>query len=233
MSVAVNPISMDDGDTEEDIINQLVDTVNSLEETVNGLEETVQQKDDQIQDLEEENEQLHDRLDKLSDRIQEKTDRIDNLESELENQSQNISGAFSKLSAIDDRIEDASSEDEEEPEYVIQSQDTPLERLLDDPESSGIRPTESVDRAMTIAGHFKEWGKKSRGGRVIKDRLKSYLNTAKEEELSWKQVHRAGHKLEELTDGKIQFKNHSRHGWMLVEKDPDYMTNVVRAAKGT
>jgi hypothetical protein len=122
------------------------------------------------------------------------------------------------------------SADEEPTRY---RHETPLERLLDDPQRSGIRITESVSRALSIAGHYKQWSNNRSAGHVIIDGLKDLLSTAMGEPLAWKQVHRACHKLDELTNGKIQFTEHHRHGRILVLEDTSWLSRVVSEQTGS
>ena len=51
---------------------------------------------------------------------------------------------------------------------------------------------------------------------VIKHGLKSLVETAVGKRLFWKQIKRAGHVLEKLTKGAVQFTNTCQHGWTLV-----------------
>lgn len=120
------------------------------------------------------------------------------------------------------------AEDEHPPEPRLQ---TPLERVIENPRKSGITPTRSVQRAMSIAAHFPTWADSARAGRVIKDNLKMLLSTATGESLAWKQVYRACEKLEELSNGRIEFKKHDRLGKILVG-DEDFLTRVVRRKTG-
>jgi membrane-associated HD superfamily phosphohydrolase len=106
--------------------------------------------------------------------------------------------------------------------------ETDLERLLDDPDLSGIRITESVSRALTIAGQFERWADTVSAGRVITEDLKTLVNTALDDTLSWKQVHRACHKLEELTNGHIEFRTDQRHGRVLVMEQKDWLSSLSR-----
>lgn len=68
----------------------------------------------------------------------------------------------SRLDAVADEIDrvEAQSSDAEsgmdEGETTVQRRETPLERLLDDPASSGIRVTASVNRALDLVSHFKQ-----------------------------------------------------------------------------
>ena len=76
--------------------------------------------------------------------------------------------------------------------------------------------TASVERATVLFENFREWSKKAPAGRVIRDNLRNLLSTATGERLAWRQVYRACEKLEEWSKGAIQFKQHDRHGWMLI-----------------
>ncbi|RJS96779.1 hypothetical protein D3261_18835 [Halococcus sp. IIIV-5B] len=104
-------------------------------------------------------------------------------------------------------------------ETASQHQDlTPIERLsIMDAEDTGIEVTASIERAIAIYEHWKEWSSKTPKGRVLKDGQKSLLRTATGEQLGWRQVYRAAEALEELSKGRIQFIHHNRHGKMLIE----------------
>jgi hypothetical protein len=117
---------------------------------------------------------------------------------------------------------------ESDGEPTIYRPETDLERLLDNPARSGIRITESVSRALTIAGQFERWADTVSAGRVITEDLKTLVNTALDDTLSWKQVHRACHKLEELTNGHIEFRKDQRHGRVLVMEETGWLSSLSR-----
>ncbi|RJT07556.1 hypothetical protein [Halococcus sp. IIIV-5B] len=103
-----------------------------------------------------------------------------------------------------------------EPETVR----TPLEQIADEDSSNpiGIQITSSVDRAAAIMRNWTQWSKKGPKGRNIRDGLKPLIETELDEDgLAWNQVYRACKKVEHLTNGKIVFTKHSRHGWMLLQ----------------
>ena len=107
-----------------------------------------------------------------------------------------------------------STESEAEPER------TPLERIADEDDSNpvGIQITSSVDRAAAIMRNWTQWSKKGPKGRNIRDGLKPLIETElDEDDLAWNQIYRACKKVEHLTNGKIVFTKHSRHGWMLLQ----------------
>ena len=86
-----------------------------------------------------------------------------------------------------------------------------------------IDVTASVRRAKAIAAHFGQWAQKTPKGLVIKDNLKTLLQTATGEKLAWKQVYRAARALEKFTKGAIRFEKHRRHGWMVIA-EPEIVT---------
>ena len=90
---------------------------------------------------------------------------------------------------------------------------TPIERLSRmDTEDTGIDVTPSIERAVSILGHWREWSNKTPKGRVLKDGLENLLRTATGEKLAWRQVYRAAEALEELSKGRIEFIHHNRQG---------------------
>ena len=97
---------------------------------------------------------------------------------------------------------------------------TPLERIADENDSNpvGVQITSSVDRAAAIMRNWTQWSKKGPKGRNIRDGLKPLNETElDEDDLAWNQIYRACKKVEHLTNGKIVFTKHSRHGWMLLQ----------------
>ena len=107
-----------------------------------------------------------------------------------------------------------SAKSESEPER------TPLERIADEDSSNpvGVQITSSVDRAAAIMRNWTQWSKKGPKGRNIRNGLKPLIETElDEDDLAWNQVYRACKKVEHLTNGKIVFTKHSRHGWMLLQ----------------
>ena len=110
---------------------------------------------------------------------------------------------------------------------------TPMERLVKMGETDVMADvTASVKRAKAIAQHFGEWARKTPKGLVVKDNLKTLLQTATDERLAWKQVYRAARALEKFTQGAICFEKHRRHGWMLIA-EPRIISRLGRASSAT
>ena len=98
---------------------------------------------------------------------------------------------------------------------------TPIERIsMMDAEDTGIDMTPSIERAVAIFDHWENWSEKTPKGRVLKSNLKTLLRTATGEQLAWRQAYRAAEALEELSKGRIEFVDHSRHGKMLIQPQP-------------
>jgi len=76
------------------------------------------------------------------------------------------------------------------------------------------------------------WAQKTPNGLVIKERLKTLVETATSERLFWKQIERTGHALEKLTKGAVQFKNTRRHGWTLIA-EPAFVEQLGRVSSAT
>jgi chromosome segregation ATPase len=135
--------------------------------------------------------------------------------------------AHRRIDELEDQIEDEKSGVQADETGSQDPEMLPIERIArlkesdDDPEDNPFADTTpSVDRAVTIFEHFREWSKKAPSGRVIRDNLRNLLNTATGERLAWKQVYRACRKLEEWSKGAIEFVQHDRHGWILVQEQP-------------
>lgn len=150
-------------------------------------------------------------LEKLLDRVDELEAELQEYRAENEKDKATIRQKVAAAVAESERSDDDGEEDEAESML-------PIERLAKFGEDHTVigDVTASVKRATTIFTHFREWSVKTPSGRVIKENLKTLLNTALDETITWKQVYRACKKLETWSKGAIQFEKHRRHGWMLV-----------------
>ena len=166
-------------------------------------------------------------------------DRIDDLEAELtqyrtENERDKATIRQDVHEAIE-KAEGATSTDDTPGDDPSTKDDavTPMERLLTLGEQGVMADiTASVKRAKAIAEHFGQWASKTPKGLVVKDNLKSLLQTATGEKLAWKQVYRACRALEEFTKGQIRFEKHRRHGWMLIA-EPQIVTQLEQASSAS
>ena len=166
-------------------------------------------------------------------------DRVDDLEAELtqyrtENERdkatirQDVHEAIEKVEHDNETAAAESDESASRDESM-----TPMERILRAGEEGVmIDVTASVRRAKAIAEHFRQWAQKTPNGLVIKDGLKSLVETATGERLFWKQIKRAGHALEKFTKGTIQFTKTRRHGWTLVA-EPTFVNQLRQASSAT
>jgi hypothetical protein len=75
---------------------------------------------------------------------------------------------------------------------------------------------------VALFEHWEEWSTKTPQGNLLKtrDSLKSLLSTATDEQLAWKQVYRACRRIEQLSQGRLTFFQHDKHGWMLKQHRP-------------
>jgi len=151
----------------------------------------------------------------LERKYEELTDRVERVELSRD-------AAHRRIDELEDRIEDEKGGVQDD-ETTIQDDDMlPIERLArmedDEDKRDGVMAdvTASVERATVLFENFRDWSKKAPAGRVIRDNLRNLLSTATGERLAWRQVYRACEKLEEWSKGAIQFKQHDRHGWMLI-----------------
>jgi hypothetical protein len=155
----------------------------------------------------------------LERKYEELTDRVERVELSRD-------AAHRRIDELEDEIEDENPTPDGSETGSQDSEMLPIERIArlkasdDKDESPFADTTPSVDRAVAIFQHFGEWSKKAPSGRVIKSNLKNLITTATGESLAWKQVYRACRKLEEWSKGAIQFIQHDRHGWILVQEQP-------------
>ena len=143
-------------------------------------------------------------------------DRVDELEEEL--QEYREENEYDKARIRQQVTEAMESERSESESGQDDGRDLlPMERLIQLGESAvTANVTASVKRAKEMAEHFSQWSSKAPSGYVVKENLKTLLQTATGERLHWRQVYRAAEALEKFTQGAIQFEKHQRHGWMLI-----------------
>lgn len=205
----------------------------------NESADVIEQLIEIIDDLEEENEELRDRIDDLEsqmgllDALRKKVNTLEENHEEYREDNERDKADIRKFAK--EQAEEAGSGDDtprgNEEETTPQ---TPIERCFDDPETSGVRITASVQRAMRIVGNFDRWAERvgTKGRHVVKDNLRTLLGTAGGERLAWKQVYRAAEKLEELSNGGLAFKKHRKHGWMIELEDERLLARVVSEQRG-
>ena len=213
--------------------------IESTGPTVDALHEQLQQLKRRVDALEDENEQLHTELEetreqqrddhhtlarenhelrKTNDQLRERLDRAEDSRGHI------IDDIIDVEEQLDD-VEPGSARSKgggDAPETTMQRPDmAPIERVSKmDAEDTGIDMTPSIERAVSIFDHWEEWSDKTPKGRVLKSDLKTLLRTATGEQLAWRQAYRAAEALEELSKGRIEFIDHSRHGKMLIEDQP-------------
>lgn len=117
--------------------------------------------------------QLIQTIENLKETVQHQSERIDELEAKLDNQSQNVSGAFTKLGDIDDRVteleesEDSQSDDTDETP-TQESPETSLETVVSLPEELAQQElTTNQQRARFVAKDVPDYAKKVPAGFVI------------------------------------------------------------------
>lgn len=183
---------------------------------------------------------LH-RMNTHEEQIESQGTRIETLESVVEalrkkatTQEKTNQVHESRLDSQNKAIEELEEESAEEPPASAeeapgtQAEKTPIERVADDPDTSGVRITASVQRALSIAGHFRDWCTKgARGTRAVTKNLRTLLGAAEDETLAWKQVYRAAETLEELSNGALTFKKTRRHGLIIELEDDAFLSRVV------
>jgi len=110
---------------------------------------------------------------------------------------------------------------------------TPMHQLIQAGEAGVIgHVTASIRRAKAMAEHFQKWASKAPKGLVVRENLKTLLETATGEDLAWKQVYRAGHALAKFSKGTIAFKKTRRYGWILIAQPDDCRLRPLSASGG-
>jgi hypothetical protein len=237
---APGAFSSHDGNAQAETINSLLERIDQLEERqaelVDELEHERQQRREDRHALARENHEQRRQFERYRKATQKKHQRIAEKigDTHIEEPPSTLELHEERLDALSESMDrlragsPAAAPGESDGEPTVHRPETDLERLLDDPDRSGIRITESVSRALTIAGQFERWADTVSAGRVITEDLKTLVNTALDESLSWKQIHRACHKLEELTNGYIEFRTDQRHGRVLVMEQTDWLSSLSR-----
>ena len=192
-------------------------------------ESTVAALREQVADLKDVIEEQSNRIDLLLKERDEDRPRIAELEeyrAENEHDKATIRQQVTEVEQTDSSA-DAGSDDSD---AKSDSMGTPMEQVLRAGDAGVLgHVTTSVERAITMAEHFSQWAGKAPNGLVIKDNLKTLLETATGERFAWNQVYRAAEALEDATNGAIEFTKHRRFGWILVG-DPQVVTKLSRAS---
>ena len=207
--------------------------------TDDALSEQLNQLQRRVDALEDENEQLHTELKEVREQQREDRHALARENHELRKTNDQLGERVDHADAsrghiIEDIVDVKEQLDDvkagspgskgggDAPETTMQQPDlTPIERIsMMDAEDTGIDMTPSIERAVAIFDHWQEWSNKTPKGRVLKSDLKTLLRTATGEQLAWRQAYRAAEALEELSKGRIEFIDHSRHGKMLIESHP-------------
>ncbi|MFC4990592.1 hypothetical protein [Saliphagus infecundisoli] len=200
--------------------------------TVDALNQRVDEQDNRISDLEEENQQLRERDAEQDERINDLEEATDEQSEEihlLRREAQELRKELATYreenekdkASIRQRVNEIEEDQSNSDSDSAHNEDlTPIERIsLLGAEDTGLHVTQSVERAVTIYENFDQWAHRTPKGLVLKDGLRTLLQTARDETLAWKQVNRAANALEELSKGAIEFKKHRRHGNILVKED--------------
>lgn len=217
-------------------------SVAELEARIDRLEAENERKDEQIDDLEAEvaEYRAENERDKAAIRrnvhnlVEVRTDAEDEDEQNHSPTLEDVWIAGQPLGKIINNIQAKVNQDRESAQTDESAPRadsmTPMEQVIHAGEEGVVFDvTASVRRAKAIATHFRQWATKTPNGLVIKDGLKTLVETATGEHLFWKQIERAGHALEKLTKGAIQFTKTRRHGWTLVAQ-PAFVTQLGRAS---
>ena len=184
---------------------------------------------EELSKVKEENEELRERVGLLLEERAEDRQRIAELE-EYRAENEHDKATIRQQVTTVEQADSSTDAESDENDSQNSPTGTPMEQLIQAGEAGVIgHVTASVERAETMARHFSQWASKAPNGLVIKDNLKSLLETATGERLAWNQVYRAAEALEEFTGEAIEFTKHRRFGWILVA-DPQVVTNLSRAS---
>lgn len=199
-----------------------------LVERIETLEDIVSNQSKEITKLEETVEKQNDQLEKQTDEVDELSTEIENLEERLDHGEKKDGHLTTDIVDIENQLtelsQNATAVNGDDPKGDIAM--LPIERIRRlGAENTEIEITPSIERAVTIFEHWPEWASKTRKGLVLKKNQKTLLRTATDENLTWRQVYRACNALQQLSKQQIIFRKHNKHGWMLVERNPQERTH--------
>jgi uncharacterized protein (UPF0335 family) len=219
-------------DESEDQLTQLLRRVEALEaeneHLRSELEATREQQREDRHALARENHELRASHDELEARVERTEAERDDLRNEIKRADDSRGHIIQDIVDVEQQLDNleagsaGSKGGGDGSETAMQRPDmTPIERVSKmDAEDTGIDVTPSIERAVVIFDHWKEWSEKTPKGRVLKNDLKTLLRTATGEKLAWRQAYRAAEALDELSKNQIEFFDHKRHGKMLIEAAP-------------
>ncbi|EMA56443.1 hypothetical protein, partial [Halococcus thailandensis] len=174
-------------------------------QTEHASSELIAQLIDRVETLEAENERLRDDIDELRERHREDCHALARENHELRDAQQHLQERVAKAEEKDGYLledivdlEEQLADLEAQPAPQDERTDgdstpdrpalTPIERVAKlETEEVSINVTPSIERAVVIFEHWREWSKKTPNGRVLKDGLKELLCTATDERLAWRQ----------------------------------------------
>jgi regulator of replication initiation timing len=214
--------------TVEQLVNQLLARITALEDRVAELEDARERQREDHHALARENHTLRDSHEQLQQRVETADTERDQLNERIDHADASRGHIIEDIIDVENQLDDVEAESAEAnsgdnaTETPMQSPEmTPIERVSTmDTKDTGIDMTPSIERAVSIFDHWEEWSDKTPKGRVLKSGLKTLLRTATGESLAWRQIYRAAEALDELSKGRIEFTDHSRHGKMLIEFEP-------------
>ena len=184
--------------------------ISDVRSQIAEMADRIDELESEVESLREERDTLRAELESQSDRIEIRgdTDEIGNLWIDNLPVGRALELRRDEIDDVETRVAELETEPAPDPEDTVDDEWTLAEKAL------AVGPDEVLDsasekRAITILEHFGTWSSKTPGGnRVIRtgrDKLKSFLESERDESLSWKQVYRACKKLEIMTDGHIEF----------------------------
>lgn len=213
----------------EESINTLREEVSDREEAIEEIESIAYGLAARVDTLEQQINQLESMVDGISRDTHNIDIRLDEIEETRRERRVDVEESFADVFHRISKLEERTTS---EYDIEVTRKLSPIERAV--VFSDGDVPGISMDkvshrRAIFIAQNFDRWSKNTPRGRVLKTEskeykqsrhgatnLKSAMETALSESLSWQQVHRSLDLVEDFSDGKIEHTTREKQGHVLI-----------------
>jgi chromosome segregation ATPase len=166
---------------------------------------------------------VEDELTEIREENEELRKRVTELEADNERLDALVTGALDRIHELEDRLDDVESRSTTDTEMDDETP-TPAQRAIEEYDETES-DSSSKQRAVAILANYSDWCIKTQAGWVIRtreERLRDRLERELGEDLEWVQVYRACKKLENVTEGTIEYVDSDRK-CLVAETHPDVL----------